>query len=125
MLLITYFEDEVELVELADGGEEAFFEGVQLTGRLMDEVVADLEARGHQAMPADIGFSFRAGFSIFSMGSRDARELDPSASEDARVVEGGVDRSGGVFPRASGRRCSRVAATGGGVRNEPGPRTVA
>ncbi|MDI6102632.1 hypothetical protein QLQ12_28820 [Actinoplanes sp. NEAU-A12] len=91
MLVISYFEDEVELVEMGysgDGGEEVFFDGVQLTYRIMSDVVADLEARGHRAVPSDIGFSFRPGFSIFSMGSQSARDLDPQAADDASVVEG-------------------------------------
>ncbi|WP_109593107.1 hypothetical protein [Actinoplanes xinjiangensis] len=91
MLVITYREDEtVELVEIGYGGEEVFFEGVQLTYRFMDDVVAELAAGGHRAVPFDIGFSFEPGFAIFSMSSLSASELDPEASADdpRRVVEG-------------------------------------
>ncbi|MFI7650982.1 hypothetical protein ACIBTZ_33705 [Micromonospora sp. NPDC049460] len=94
MLVLTYTdEDTVEIVEIAyagDGGEEVFYDGVQLTFRFLDDVVADLEARGHQYEPIDIGYRFEPGFAIFSMGSRGARDLDPDASEDhpRRICEG-------------------------------------
>ncbi|MER7278416.1 hypothetical protein ABT369_28645 [Dactylosporangium sp. NPDC000244] len=95
MLVLTYTGDEtVELVELADGdgdgGEEVFFDGVQLTSRFMDDVVADLEAKGYEYEETDIGYRFEPGFAVFSMGSRWARDLDPDAAEDdpRRVVEG-------------------------------------
>ncbi|MFC4069987.1 hypothetical protein [Actinoplanes subglobosus] len=90
-LVITYQADEtVELVEIGYGGEEVFFEGVQLTYRFIDDVVAELAARGHRAVPFDIGFSFEPGFAIFSMSSLSASELDPGAPVDdpRRVVEG-------------------------------------
>lgn len=93
-LVITYTDDDlVEIVELAHGGPDGaqvFLDGVQVTWRFMDEVVADLEARGHRAEPDDIGFVFPAGFAIFSTGSRGPRDLDPSAGEDddRKVVEG-------------------------------------
>jgi hypothetical protein len=86
MLVLTYTDDDtVELVEIAyagDGGEEVFFDGVQLTFRFMDDVVADLAARGYQCEPTDIGYRFEPGFAIFSMDSRSAQDLDPDASED-------------------------------------------
>ncbi|WP_432968553.1 hypothetical protein [Dactylosporangium sp. CA-233914] len=94
MLVISYYDDDtVELVEIGysgDGGEEVFFDGVQLTYRFMDDVVADLAARGHAYEPTDIGYRFAPGFAIFSMGSRWALDLDPNASEDdpRRIVEG-------------------------------------
>ncbi|WP_412748716.1 hypothetical protein [Krasilnikovia sp. M28-CT-15] len=93
-LVLTYTDDElVELVELGysgDGGEEVFFDGVQLTFRFMDDVVADLAAKGYRYEPVDIGYRFEPGFAIFSMGSRWARDLDPDASEDdpRQVCEG-------------------------------------
>jgi hypothetical protein len=94
-LVLSYTEDDtVEIVEIAysgDGGEEVFFDGVQLTFRFMDDVVADLAARGHRYERVDIGYLFAPGFVIFSMGSRSARELDPDASdEDPRQVCEGV-----------------------------------
>jgi hypothetical protein len=94
LLVITYTEDDtVEVVEVAyagDGGEEVFFDGVQLTYRFMDDVVADLAARGHAHEPIDIGHRFAPGFAIFSMGSRHAQDLDPDAADDdeREVVEG-------------------------------------
>jgi hypothetical protein len=93
-LVLTYTADDtVELVELAlsgDGDEEVFFDGIQLTYRFIDDVVADLAAKGHQAEPIDIGYRFKPGFAIFSMGSRSATELDPQASEEdpRRICEG-------------------------------------
>jgi hypothetical protein len=98
MLVVDYDGDTVELVELGcsgNGGEEATLDGVQLTYRFMDEVVAELTALGHQVEPFDIGYTFRAGFTIFSMGSRTATDLDPTASpDDPRPVVEGV----GVAP---------------------------
>ena len=95
MLVISYTSDhEVELVEVGytgDGGEEVFFDGVQLTYRFMADVVSDLEARGHRCTPSDIGFDFLAGFAVFSMGSRHAQDLDPLADdEDERAIVEGV-----------------------------------
>ncbi|MGC1209913.1 MAG: hypothetical protein WA890_01405 [Micromonospora sp.] len=85
-LILTYAQDEtVELVEIAysgDGGEEVFFDGVQLTLRFLDDVVSDLAAKGCSYEPIDVGYRFEPGFAIFSMGSRWARDLDPAAAED-------------------------------------------
>jgi hypothetical protein len=86
LLVVSYADDEtVELVEIAysgDGGDEVFFDGVQLTFRFLDEAMTDLVARGHRCEPTDIGYRFAPGFAIFSMGSRRARDLDPDAAED-------------------------------------------
>lgn len=85
-LVLTYTDDDtVELVEAAysgNGGAEVFFDGVQLTFRFMDDVVADLTAKGHRSETIDIGYRFEPGFAIFSMGSRCAQDLEPGASED-------------------------------------------
>ncbi len=91
MLVITYTDgDTVELVEIANGGEEVFYDGIQLTYRFMDDVVAELAGRGLRAEPFDIGFAFEPGFAIFSMSSLPAAELDPGAPDDdpRRIVEG-------------------------------------
>ncbi|MFC4122099.1 hypothetical protein [Nonomuraea zeae] len=94
MLIIHYAQDDrVELVEIGysgSGGEEVFFDGVQLTYRFMDEVVSDLAAKGHAGTPSDIGVTFQAGFSVWSMGSLWAGDLDPEADEDDErsIVEG-------------------------------------
>jgi hypothetical protein len=94
MLILTYAEDDtVEVVEIGytgDGGEEVFFDGVQLTYRFMADVVADLAARGYAHEPIDVGYRFEPGFALFSMGARTARDLDPSASADdeREIVEG-------------------------------------
>ncbi|GIF07375.1 hypothetical protein [Actinoplanes siamensis] len=97
-LVVDYDGDTVELVELGcsgDGGEQATLDGVQLTYRFMDDVVAELAALGHRAEPFDIGYTFRAGFTIFSTGTRAATDLDPTASpDDPRPVVDGV----GVAP---------------------------
>ncbi|MGI5185871.1 hypothetical protein ACQEVZ_57465 [Dactylosporangium sp. CA-152071] len=93
-LVLTYTPDEtVEVVEIAysGGGEEVFFDGVQLTFRFLDDVVADLAAKGHRYEPIDIGYRFEPGFAIFSMASMDASDLDPAADEDdPRLVCEGV-----------------------------------
>nr|MDT0656416.1 hypothetical protein [Micromonospora sp. DSM 115978] len=94
-LVICYTPDHrVELVEIGysgDGGEEVFFDGVQLTFRFLEEVVADLAAKGHGCTPSDIGYDFLAGFSVWSMGSRWAGDLDPDAGDDdERTVSEGV-----------------------------------
>jgi hypothetical protein len=87
-------EDIVEVVEIGhsgDGSDEAFFQGVQLTFRFLDDVVADLTAKGYTSTPSDIGFHFHAGFSVWTMGSRMALDLDPDADEDdERAVAEGV-----------------------------------
>ncbi|WP_212816894.1 hypothetical protein [Polymorphospora rubra] len=91
MLVVTYDGDVVELVEVGCGVDEhVFLDGVQLTYRFMDEVMADLAAKGHLATASDIGFDFQAGFSIFSMASLSARDLDPNSPEDdgRHIVEG-------------------------------------
>jgi len=95
MLILTYADDDtVEVVEIGytgDGGEEVFFDGVQLTYRFMDDVVADLAARGHAHEPIDVGYRFEPGFALYPMGARTARDLDPTASaEDEREIVEGV-----------------------------------
>jgi hypothetical protein len=94
MLVVTYTADDVaEVVEIAcspDAAEEVHFDGVRLSFRFLDDVVADLAAQGHRYEPIDIGYRFEPGFALFSMGSRWARDLDPDASEDdpRRICEG-------------------------------------
>ncbi|MFF3657328.1 hypothetical protein [Streptomyces olivochromogenes] len=87
MLVVTYAADEtVELVETHYSGEggpaEVHYDGVQLTHRFLDEVVADLHALGYTSTPSDIGHDFHAGFSVWSMHSLWARDLDPEADDD-------------------------------------------
>ncbi|MEV0644604.1 hypothetical protein AB0I28_05025 [Phytomonospora sp. NPDC050363] len=86
LLTVHYLPDDtVELVEIGysgDGGEEVEFDGVRLTYRFLDDVVADLNDRGYTCTPSDIGFDFHAGFSVWSMHSLWARDLDPGAPED-------------------------------------------
>ncbi|WP_028050379.1 hypothetical protein [Cellulomonas sp. URHD0024] len=92
-LVVSYDGDVVELVEIActGGGQEVFFDGVQLSYRVMDDVVAELEAKGHRCTVSDVGFDVVAGFSLFSMSSSDARALDPLAGDaDERAIVEGV-----------------------------------
>ncbi|MCC2315876.1 hypothetical protein [Cellulomonas xiejunii] len=94
-LVVDYSDDDrVEIVQVAYGGQgdgnEVFFDGVQLTYRFLDEVVADLLARGYEYTPSDIGVDFRVGFALFSMGSLDPALLDPQAGDDERLVVEGV-----------------------------------
>jgi hypothetical protein len=86
-------EDTVEIVEIGhgDGEREAYLDDVQLTFDFLDHVVAELTARGYTSTRSDIGFVFHAGFSLWSMRSREARALDPDADEDdERAVSEGV-----------------------------------
>lgn len=95
-LVVDYTDDDrVELVQVAysgqGDGDEAFFDGVQLTYRFLDEVVADLQARGHEWTPSDVGVDFRVGFGLFATGALDPALLDPQAGvgdEDRLVVDG-------------------------------------
>ncbi|MFJ2895141.1 hypothetical protein ACIO87_09675 [Streptomyces sp. NPDC087218] len=95
-LVITYAPDDtVELVEVGHSGEggeaEASYEGIGLTHRLIDDVVAELHARGLTSTPCDIGHDFHAGFSVWSMRVLEAREVDPTAgADDPRCVVEGV-----------------------------------
>jgi hypothetical protein len=102
LLVVSYAEDDtVEFVELAysgDRGEEVFFDGVQLTFRFMDDVVADLAARGYRSEPTDIGYRFEPGFAIFSMGSLSASDLDPTAVDgDGRAICKGVSVASNAY----------------------------
>ncbi|SDS87378.1 hypothetical protein [Actinoplanes derwentensis] len=95
LLVISYTGDDlVELVELphdAGRGDEAFLDGVQLTWRLLDDVVADLAAKGYRyEQDESSSFLFEAGFVLFSAGSRTPRDLGLDAVENASrsVCEG-------------------------------------
>jgi hypothetical protein len=95
-LVITYDPDErVELVEIhysgEDGPAEVRYDGVQLTHRFLDDVVEDLHALGYTSTPSDLGHDFHAGFSVWSMHSLWAGDLDPEAGgDDERVVSEAV-----------------------------------
>jgi hypothetical protein len=84
----------VELVEIAYSSypeHEVTLDGIQLTHRVMDDVIRDLRSVGFQGRPSDIGYDFRAGFSIWSMHSLSLADVDPKAtSEDDRPVVEGV-----------------------------------
>ena len=77
MLIVHYdHRDTAELVEIGYGvDEQVYFEGVQLTYRIMDDVVEDLARRGLRAHTMDIGYAFEPGFAIFSMSSLTAADL--------------------------------------------------
>ena len=84
-----------ELIEVAssdDGGEQATLSGIQLTSRVMDDVVADLAAAGMVGTPVDIGYEYDEGFTVWSMASRSPSDLTPGAapdpSDERLVVEG-------------------------------------
>lgn len=85
-----------ELVEIDHGdvGEpQATLHGIQLTFRLMDDVVGDLERAGFHGVPADIGWEYDEGFCIWSMASHRASDLDPNGTadpDDERLVVEGV-----------------------------------
>jgi hypothetical protein len=84
----------VELIELSftgEGGDEVFFDDIQLTYRLMDDVVAELREAGLRGRPFDIGMVYELGFAIFSMSSIDAADVIPGADpDDERLVVEGV-----------------------------------
>lgn len=93
MLMVSYSDhDLVEAVEIGSGNgrQQARLDGVQLTGRFLDEVMTNLRSKGYTGRPNDIGFVFDAGFSVCSMRSRSARELDPKAAvdDDRAICEG-------------------------------------
>lgn len=87
--------DVVEYVEVAHGGGrgEAELDGIRLTARLLDDVLADLAAAGYEGRAVDIGWEYDAGFCVFSMSSLTLAEVDPSEPEDPedeRLVAEGV-----------------------------------
>ncbi len=94
-LVVSYTSDGlVEIVEIplaGSGAADVFLDGVRFTHRFMGELVADLAAKGYRYEPDDIGYRFEVGFALFSMGSRSAKDLDPSAPEDdPRIVCEGI-----------------------------------
>ena len=99
----------VELVEAyySQGDQEQVtFGGVQLTFRLMDDVVADLEAAGMHARRMDIGFDFDEGFSVWSMSSLSTADLTGGSydPDDERLVVEGVAVGTPSYPMP----CTRV-----------------
>lgn len=92
-IVLRYSEqDRLELIELpySGTGHEVTLKGIQLTHRLMDDVVEDLRGQGFIGRSSDIGVDFPEGFAIWSMGSLSAMDVDPTASHDDErpVVEG-------------------------------------
>lgn len=79
------------VAQASDPRDEVTYDGIRLTGRFLDDVLADLAARGLTSTPSDVGRDFHAGFSVFSMGSADGASLgltdDP---DDERLVSEGV-----------------------------------
>lgn len=102
LLVVHYAPDAtVELVEISYSGDaadtEASFDGVQLTHRLLDDVVADLHAKGFTSTPSDLGHDFHAGFSVWSTGSlwapdvlAESGEAPETDGQDGRPVADGV-----------------------------------
>ncbi|MBI9113426.1 hypothetical protein [Sanguibacter suaedae] len=92
-LVVHYAPDRtVEAVAVGYGeGDEATYDGVHLTGRFLDDVLADLAARGLTSTPSDIGRDFHAGFSVFSMSSAYGADLGlTDGGDDERLVSEGV-----------------------------------
>lgn len=92
-LVVDYARDgTVEAVSVGYGeGDEATYQGVQLTARFLDDVLADLAARGLTSTPSDVGRDFHAGFSVFSMGSATGAYLGlTDDQDDERLVSEGV-----------------------------------
>lgn len=92
--LVVDYAREGEVVAVSAGygdGDETTYDGVQLTGRFLDDVLADLDARGLTSTPSDIGRDFHVGFSVFSMGSATGAYLGLTDDEDdERLVSEGV-----------------------------------
>ncbi|MCF2533393.1 hypothetical protein [Yinghuangia soli] len=104
-LVVHYHPDgTVELVELGYSGpgrgrgpqDEVWFDGVQLTYRFLDEVVAELHAKGYTSTESGIGHNFHAGFAVWSMGSLSAAELDPDNYTESEDDEDWRDVAEGV-----------------------------
>ncbi|GAA2447016.1 hypothetical protein GCM10010433_55790 [Streptomyces pulveraceus] len=73
----------VEIGHSGQGGEpEACYDGIRLTHRLIDDVVAGLHAKGYTGTPSDIGYDVHAGFPVWSTRVPEAREVDQTAGED-------------------------------------------
>lgn len=92
--VVHYAGDTVEMVELGYGGtgaEEIFLGDIQLTARLMEDVVADLEAAGHVGTESDIGYEYATGFAIFSMHSISMADLEEESEEDDDVPDEDYD----------------------------------
>jgi len=94
---VAHFDREglVELIEVyySEGGEEQVtLDGTQLTYRLMDEVMADLQVAGRRGRRMVIGFDFDDGFCVWSMSSLSPSDLTGGSydPDDERAVVEGV-----------------------------------
>ena len=84
-----------ELVEVyhgENGHDQATLDGVQLTRRLMDDVLADLAGAGRDGRRTDIVVEFDEGFTLWSLLSLSASDVDPTidALDDEQLVIEGV-----------------------------------
>jgi hypothetical protein len=71
----------------AEGEDHVSVDGVRLTHRFADDVVADLARRGHAGTAVDNGFAFRAGFAVFALATLAPVDVDPdTGADDDRLV---------------------------------------
>lgn len=93
-LILRYAADDtLEMIEIPYSGEgnEPHLGDIQLTARLLADVIDDLLRAGYVGRPCDIGYDFEAGFTVWSMGEIQLFEVDPSADrDDFRDVAEGV-----------------------------------
>lgn len=88
-------DDRAQLVEVyhgVNGNDQATFGGVQLTRRLLDDVLRDLARAGVAGRRTDIVAEFDEGFTLWSLLSLSPADIDPLRADDAEhddpVVEG-------------------------------------
>lgn len=94
----VYFDgrDVAELVEVyhgEKGQDQATFRGVQLTRRMMDDVISELAHAGVVGRRADIVAEFDEGFTLWSLLSLSPADIEPPsptdpAPDDDPVIEG-------------------------------------
>lgn len=92
MVLRFSADGRLELIELpySGNGAEVTLNGIQLTFRVIDDVLEQLREAGFVGRTSDIGTDFPEGFAIWSMGSLTPHDVDPTASDDdeRQIVEG-------------------------------------
>ena len=83
----------IEVYHGVNGQDQATFGGVQLTRRVMDDVLSDLAREGVSGRRTDIVADFDEGFTLWSLLSLSPADVDPAratdpAANDHPVVEG-------------------------------------
>ena len=83
----------MEVYHGENGHDQATLDGVQLTRRPMDDVLSDLAGAGRDGRRTDIVVEFDEGFTLWSLLSLSASDIDPTGYGDPLtdgqpVVEG-------------------------------------